>query len=42
MEKDLNIRGVSLDMAPGQQQTKSDGEPLLSPHMPDGAKRISE
>ena len=42
MEKDLNIRVLSLNMAPDQQQTESDGEPLLSPHVPDGAERMSE
>ena len=42
MEEDLNIRGLSHDMAPEQQQTELDGEPFQSPHVPDGAERMSE
>ena len=35
-------QGLSLDMAPVQQQTEPDGEPMLSPYMPDGAERMSD
>ena len=31
-----------LTWPPEQQQTEPDGEPLLSPHVPDGAERMSE
>ena len=40
--RDLNIRGLSLNMAPEQQQAEPNGEPLLSPHVPDGAETMSE
>ena len=42
VEKDPNIMGIRLDMASEQLQTEPDGEPLLSPHVPDGAEGLSE
>ena len=40
-EKDNNIRRLCLDMIPEQQHTEPNGEPLLSPHVPDGEERVS-
>ena len=35
-------QGTVLTCLPEQQQTEPDEEPLLPPHVPDGAERMSE